>query len=161
MEILDIVDSGDNVVGQTSREEIYSKKLHHRICHVLIFDNQNRMVLQKRSNHVSFFPDHWSTAVGGHVQTGETYEQAALREYKEELGANSPLTLMRKDLYQVPNGPAKFLATFKTNHDGPYTLEESAISSVHAFNLEEIKKMIEKKEKFHPELLFILNKYFL
>ena len=91
MEILDIVDQNDNIIGQAPKDDAYENKLGHRIVHVLIFNDQKKMVLQLRSANVSFCPLHWSTAVGGHVQAGETYEQAAIREYEEELNLASKL----------------------------------------------------------------------
>jgi isopentenyldiphosphate isomerase len=161
MEFLDIVDKNDNVIGRASRDDIYKKFLCHRIAHVLIFNDAGKMVLQKRSVNVSFCPNHWSTAVGGHVQAGETYEEAALREYKEELGAISKLEIINKDFYTAPNKPDKFFTTFKTIFNGPFNPDPEAVSEVNAFEIEEIKRMMETDEKFHPELLFILKKYFL
>ncbi len=161
MEFLDIVDKDDNVIGKAAKDDIYKKMLCHRIAHVLIFDDKGKMILQKRSDKVSFCPDHWSTAVGGHVQTGETYQEAALREYQEELGVKSDLEFIGKDFYDVPNVPKKFLATFKTQFNGVFNPDPEAVSAVEAFDIEGIRKMIESGEKFHPELIFILNKYYL
>ena len=160
MEFLDIVDKNDNVIGKASRDDIYKKSLCHRIAHVLVFNNEGKMVLQKRSSKVFFCPDHWSTAVGGHVQAGENYEEAALREYQEELGVKSDLEFVGKDFYDVPNTPNKFLTTFKTQFDGLFNPDPEDVSEVCAFTIFDIKIMIANGEKFHPELVFILNKYY-
>ncbi|MCX6781822.1 MAG: NUDIX domain-containing protein [Candidatus Magasanikbacteria bacterium] len=160
MEMLDIVDSGDNVIGLVSKEDAYKKLLCHRISHVLIFNDEGKMALQLRSNNVSFCPNHWSTAVGGHVQAGETYKQAAAREYSEELGANSSIELVGKDFYQVPDSPDKFISVFKTSFNGPFRPDLGVVERVDFFSIDEITKMISEGEKFHPELLYILKKYF-
>jgi len=160
MEILDIVDKEDNIIGQAPKDEAYAKKLPHRIVHILIFNDQGKMVLQKRAA-VSFCPHHWSTAVGGHVQSGEKYEAAALREYEEELGTKSELKFFSKDFYEIPGIPNKFLVTFKANFNGPFNPDPEAVEDVGFFDMDEIKDMINKGEKFHPELLFLLEKYFL
>jgi len=159
MEFLDIVDKNDQIVGKASKDAVYKKMLCHRISHVLIFNDEDKMILQKRGSNVSFCPNHWSTAVGGHVQAGETYEEAALREYQEELGAKSALEFIGKDFYNVPDIPNKFLAAFKTKFNGPFNPDLDVVSEVGAFDMEDIKKMIKNGEKFHPELIFILEKY--
>jgi len=160
MELLDIVNDKNEVIGHAEREEIYRKKLPHRIVHVLIFDDQGKMALHKRSNSVSFCPNHWSTPVGGHVLSGETYKQAALREYKEELGINSPVEFAFEDVYDDGIRPKKFLQTFKTLYNGPFNINPKAVQEIRFFTLDEIKEMIKNKELFHPELLFLLKKHF-
>ena len=44
------------------------------------------MLLQKRSMAKDIQPGRWDTAVGGHIDYGETIEQALRREAMEELG---------------------------------------------------------------------------
>lgn len=158
MEILDIVNLDDEVVGQAERKEVYEKKHTHRIVHVLVFNDKGELAIQKRSETVSFCPGHWSTAVGGHVQTGETYEEAAMREFMEELGIQNKIEFWRKDFYDVPNVPNKFIVTYRTVYNGPFNINPEDVAELRYFPLPEIQKMIEDGEKFHPELLFILQK---
>lgn len=160
MEILDIVNPYDEVIGKASRDEVYEKLLPHRIVHVLIFNDDKEMALQLRSKTVSFCPNHWSTAVGGHVQSGENYEEAAIREYEEELGIKSVLTFFDKVIYEVENKPKKFLTIFTSTFNGPFSKNPSDVEKVEFFPLDTIRTMIKNGEKFHPELLFLLQKYF-
>lgn len=160
MEYIDVVNENDEVITNASKEDIYKKLLRHRIIHILLFNDKNEMALQLRSKTVSFCPMHWCTAVGGHVQSGESYEQAAIREYQEELGEISDLDLFSKDYYIAKNRPDKFLCIFKTKFNGPFNIDPIEVEKVEFFTIEKIKNMINIGEKFHPELLFILNKYF-
>ncbi len=161
MEILDIVNEKDEVIGSASRDDIYANKLPSRIVHVLIFDNTGKMALQKRSANLSFCPGYWSTAAGGHVQTGEDYIAAALREYEEELGLRSELELVGKDIYTDGGGMRKFLSTFKTIYTGQFKISPEEVDEVKYFTIEELRQMIAGGEKIHPELLFLLKKYYL
>ncbi len=159
-EILDIVDENDNIVNQASKEEVYEKKYPHRIVHIFIFNDNGEMALQLRSKDKSYLPHHWSTAVGGHVQSGESYEDAALREFEEELGVKTPITLMFCDIYKDNRGYTKFLSTFRANYNGPFKVEPKEVEKVQFFKVNEIREMIKNNERFHPELLFLLKKYF-
>ncbi len=161
MEFLDVVSKKDEVVGSLPKKEMYEKRLCHRIVHILIFNKKGEMALQLRSKKKSFLPDYWSTAVGGHVQSGETYDQAALREFKEELGIETKIKFLYKDLYIDDSRKLKkFISTFKTTFEGPFQANPEEVEKVEFFSLEKIQKMIESGEKFHPELLFLLGKHF-
>jgi isopentenyldiphosphate isomerase len=160
MEYLDIVDENDNVIKNAPRNEVYEKKLIHRIVHVLVFDKSGRMAIQLRTPNKSFCPDTWSTAVGGHVKAGETYEEGALREYQEELGVTSDIELAFKDFYNDGRGLRKFVATFKTTFEGPFHPNPDDIQRFDFFTMDEIGELIKKGDKFHPELLFLLKKYY-
>ncbi len=123
IEYLDVVDESDQVISQAAYTDIYRKLLTHRIVHILIFNDKGEMAIQKRSKYKSFMPNAWSTAVGGHVRSGETYEQAALREFREELGLEVPIQFLYKDFYEdkaYEAGLKKFLYTFKAVCNGPF-----------------------------------------
>lgn len=157
-ELLDIVDDNDNVVGFAPREDIYNNSHMHRIVHILIFNSSGKMLLQKRSKTKSFAPLHWSTAVGGHVQSGEGYKEAALREFEEELGVKVEVEFLYKDIYSDNRGLKKFIAVYKTIYDGEFMINKEEVESVAYFSLDQIREMIAKDEKFHPEILYILGK---
>ena len=49
MEYLDIVNDNDEVIGHCTVGESYDKLLPHRISHILIFNDEGKMLLQKRT----------------------------------------------------------------------------------------------------------------
>ena len=161
MEFLDVVDDNDDVVGVASEKDIYEKRLIHRIVHVLIFNDRGEMALQLRSKDKPFCPNHWSTAVGGRVSSGESYEIAAIREYEEELGRADLIFPMFKDVYiDEAKDHKKFLMTFKAISNGPFNPNPEEVQRVEFCSIGKIKEMINDGEKFHPELLFLLRKHF-
>jgi len=160
MEMMDVVNEDDEVVGTASKQEIYEKLLPHRIAHILIFNDRGEMAIQKSSVHKKYCPLHWGTAVGGHVQAGESVEQAALREFKEEIGVQVPVEFAFRDWFTGPRGIRKLLTTFRAHYDGPFAVNPFEVEKVEFFSLEKIGQMILAGEKFHPELLFLLKRHF-
>ena len=157
MEYLDIVNDNDQVIGNAPRPEIYEKKLTHRIVHVIVFNDTGEMALQLRSSNVKFCPLHWSTTVGGHVLAGESYEQAAKRECKEEVGIALPLKYAFKETYTKPDGTKKFLSIFTATFNGPFEVDLQEVERVEYFSKEKINDMICQGEKFHSELLYLIQ----
>jgi len=85
-EKLDIVDEDDNVIGQDTRENIHQKGLLHREIHVIIYNDKDEILFQKRSKNKDTYPRLLDISIGGHVDLGENYEDTAIKELKEESG---------------------------------------------------------------------------
>jgi len=100
-ELFDVVDENDCVVGQASRAEVHRKKLLHRAVHILVFDTRGSVVLQKRSMAKDTCPGLLSTSCAGHVDAGETYDAAAVRELGEELGVPANAAQTMKFLFKM------------------------------------------------------------
>ena len=93
-EIFDIVDERDRVIGQASRAQTHRDGFLHRAIHVFATDDAGLLFLQRRALDKESAPGLWSSSCSGHVDSGETYDQAALRELVEEIG----LTLTAREL---------------------------------------------------------------
>ncbi|MER6159411.1 NUDIX domain-containing protein [Streptomyces sp. NPDC001868] len=87
-EILDIVDENDEVIGQAPRGEVYARGMRHRAVFVLARDAEGRVFVHRRTATKLVFPALYDMFVGGVVATGESYDDAALREAEEELGVS-------------------------------------------------------------------------
>ena len=138
-EYFEIVDEHDAVIGTARRSECHGNpQLIHRVAHVLVFDQQGRLLLQKRSLNKDVQPGKWDTSVGGHLDPGETYEEAAAREMFEELGlVDLPLTFLHA--YQMRSDfESENVATFTTCHDGPFHFSTREIDEVRFWTLQEI-----------------------
>ncbi len=99
--ILDVVDENDIVTGQANRAEIHDTGLIHREVHILYATPRGEIVFQRRAADKDTWPGYLDSTVGGHVELGQTYEEAALREAEEETGLilqPADLTLLGKEL---------------------------------------------------------------
>lgn len=82
-----LVDEEGRVIGSATRGECHSgTKLLHPVVHLHVFNSKGELYLQKRPDWKDIQPGKWDTAVGGHIDYGETPEEALAREAKEELG---------------------------------------------------------------------------
>ena len=84
-EVLDIVDHEDRVIGQTTRRDLHLRRLNHRAVHLFLFNADNQLFIQKRSQTKDSFPGCYDSSASGHVDRGETYNTCAVRELHEEL----------------------------------------------------------------------------
>ena len=84
---LPIVEPSGEVTGRACRRYIHSGvKLLHPVVHLHIVNRNGDIYLQKRSMNKDLLPGRWDTAVGGHVEFGESVPEALFREAGEELG---------------------------------------------------------------------------
>ena len=86
-ELLPLVDEQGNIIGTATRGECHdgTKRLHP-VVHLHVFNAEGDIYLQKRPEWKTIQPGKWDTAVGGHVDLGESVEIALRREVREELG---------------------------------------------------------------------------
>ena len=98
MDMVDIVDEEDRIIGAASRQEAHDRFLRHRFVQVMVQGPDGRFLLQRRSMRKLKGPGLFDASVGGHVDQGEDYFVAAIRESGEELGlpANGVYELLGK-----------------------------------------------------------------
>ncbi len=86
-EIFPIVDEQGDTIGRATRGECHSgSRLLHPVVHLHLFNSRGELYLQRRPDWKDIQPGKWDTAVGGHVDYGETVAQALQREVREEIG---------------------------------------------------------------------------
>jgi isopentenyl-diphosphate Delta-isomerase len=158
-EIYDVVDKTDQVIDQATRRKIHQKNLLHRSIHILVFNHQNEIFLQKRSMSKDENPGLWDTSSAGHVDSGESYDECAHRELWEELGIKAILKPSEKiEACQKTCYEHVQIYTCKTNATININLDE--ISEGKYFDLEVLKCMIKNKpEQFTSSFKLIFKKY--
>lgn|SRR3989344_8271326 len=127
-----IVDKKDKVIGAEEKEAVQQKGLIHRIIRIILVNSKGQIYLQKRGHNKSTWPNRWDQSVGGHVDEGEDYKKAALREAKEELGiANLSLKPLARFFQNEAGGNFKmkrFNMLYEAKYDGKITSAQDEIS---------------------------------
>lgn len=143
-ELLEVIDAEGRVLGLRRRDEIHGDpSLRHRAVHVLVENSAGELLLQKRSQQKKVQPGRWDTSVGGHVDPGESYEQAALRELGEELGielTDAAALEHRHDYVWRSPIETEHVRTFAITHEGPFAPSPVEIDALRFFSREELRR---------------------
>ena len=148
VEIFDVVDEQDIVVGQMPRPSVHQLGLRHRATHMLVFNTAGELFLQQRSMLKDMWPGVWDSSASGHVDSGEDYDACAIRELGEELGlipTSPPQRWFR--LLATPETGMEFCWVYRLVHEGPFTLQASEVRGGAWFKPSTIDSWIER----HPE----------
>ena len=127
-ELLDVVDEIDVVIDRRTRGEIHRLGLTHRAVHVLVFNSDGHLFIQKRSMSKDESPGKWDCSAAGHVDSGEQYHECAVRELNEELGfaPTNELNPLFK-LKAAEDTGMEHCWVYQTTYDGPMVLQEEEI----------------------------------
>lgn len=156
LEIIDIVDEKNNVIGKTSRKEAHEKGHIHRALSVLVLNSKGEILLQKRSSNKSVHPLSWDLSTSEHVLAGESYEEAGRRSVKEELGVEVDVKRVTEEVlqireYEIGNQiihEKEIVLMLVAKHEGQFKIDPLEVDSVEFFRVEEIERMIEEREEF-------------
>lgn len=146
-ELLDVVDENDEVVAIKTRGEIHARGLMHRAVHIMVFNDHGEVFLQKRSMNKDEQPGMWDSSAAGHVDSGETYLDCAVREISEELGidAGGPM----EEMFKLPaSGLTGFehCMVYRYRHDGALDLDPAEIDDGRWLDPAEMDRLVAREE---------------
>jgi isopentenyl-diphosphate delta-isomerase type 1 len=161
-EWFDVVDENDAVTGRALRSEVHARRMLHRAVHILVFNAKGEIFLQKRSMKKDQCPGMWGTSSAGHVDSGEEYDHAARREFREELGIEAP-PLQR--LFKVaPSRETGYehLWIYTCQKDGPFKLDMEEIDYGEWVQPAELDRRLQEDplcKEHTPSLRTVWNSY--
>ena len=92
------VDEDDKIIGSGTRKEALEKGIIHRIVQTFLVNSKGELLIQKRADTLASSAGKWDSSSAGHVDEGEEYIKAALREAEEEIGVKG---ILLKELIKI------------------------------------------------------------
>lgn len=142
-ELFPLVNEEGHVIGKATRGECHNgSHLLHPVVHLHVFNSRGEVYLQKRPEWKDIQPGKWDTAVGGHIDYGETPEKALLREVREELGIEA-FTPERVGMYVFESKRERELVyVHRTTYDGPVRPSAEELDGGRFWTIQEIRDSI-------------------
>ena len=137
------VDEQDNIVDHRTRIECHQGEgILHRAFSIFIFNDQQELLLQKRSTQKLLWPDFWSNSCCSHPRQGEKTEIAARRRLKEELGIKAELIYLYTFQYHARFGSIgserELCRVFIGKSNEPVRFNQNEISVCQYVNLDSL-----------------------
>lgn len=143
--LLPEVDEQGNITGTMTRAEAHSGTKHlHPVVHLHVFNSKGDLYLQKRPDWKDIQPGKWDTAVGGHIDLGESVEQALHREVKEEIGITDYTPERLKHYVFESDKEKELVFVFRTVYDKPINPDKEELADGRFWSQQEIRDNIGK-----------------
>ena len=159
MELLDIVDKNGAFTGEiVERKKAQELGLLHWEVIIVVINEKKQILFQKRSANKKHFPNKWALC-SGLVISGESCDEAAVRELKEELGVEfqiSDLHLLEGNLNLT-----RFYYVITNYDESQFVIQKEELSSVKWFDLDEILEKVNSGDDsiiIRKDRLYLLEK---
>ena len=165
-EWIDVLNEDGTKTGEVvTRKEVHEKGLLHRIVVIAIIDKDGHLLMQQRAKDKETNPGKWDVSVAGHVSSGQTSIEAAIREVQEEIG----MQLRKEELKNIftYKQERKIKDHFISNHLFDFYLvkrnqidlnqikiQESEVEQVKLCDKKEVKEMLNENITVERKLVY-------
>jgi len=161
-EYLDLVDENDNVIGKKRRSDVYKENLNNiRVINAFLINEKGQIWIPRRSRDKRIFPSCLDMSVGGHVESGETYEEAFARETKEEINIDVS-SVEYKELGAVTpkEGVFAFMKVYEIKYNEAPDYNKDDFVEYFWLTPKEVLEKIESGEKSKGDLPILIKHFF-
>ena len=148
-ELLDVLDENGVKTGEVlPRKVVHEKGLWHRAIVVAIINDENKILLQQRSENKEKNAGMWDISVAGHLSSGQDSLAGANREISEEVSVNLGFSVKVKDF--------RFMTSFRKIqevsesfierqfYDENIKMQESEVQAIKFVTVQELNELREK-----------------
>ena|SRR3989344_3440357 len=164
MDYVDVVDEDDKVVGKVPKDEAHKIGLLHRTVIAEVIGSDGNWTLIKQS-HDRQDAGKIVSPVGGHVESGETEDEAIKREADEEYGLRGDvnLKLKGKAIYNrevIGRKENHYFILYEIYSDEKPRLNTESIG-FKRFSKEKLAEELKSKpEKFGAAFHFVIKRFY-
>ncbi len=159
-EYLDLVDENDVVIGKKLRSEVYAEDLNNfRVVNAFLMNSKGEIWIPRRAATKRIFPDCLDMSMGGHVESGETYDLAFKRETSEELNIDTDIANVEEigTLTPAKNSVSAFMKLYIIHTDTAPNYNPDDFTEASWIRPEALLSNISKGEKTKGDLPTLVN----
>jgi isopentenyl-diphosphate delta-isomerase len=143
---------------------VYAKDLHNfRVVNCFIKNSDGKLWIPRRQSRKRLFPNCLDVSCGGHVSSGETYEDAFQKEMMEELNIETTTTPYIELGICTPStdGTSAFMYVYEIQSDIVPNYNAEDFSGYEWLTPREVLAKLEAGDKSKDDLPILIQKFYI